>query len=258
MVRNVLAVDFDYFFESVDIPDDGWDLYDWGHRESRLFIEFMWKQRAADFLRAGLPLPGLVAGPAWATPDGFWDRVRLTDDAVVWCGESNAQALSVPGIAGAEQVWLFDAHHDTGYTKTAEQAILLADGADDSESVWTCENWMVPMYGNGAELHVRYPTWRQRAFDLEPAPVVPVDRAFDDGTVPPVEFDTVFVCRSGAWVPAWLDDHFVEFVNRAPAEQIDVIDGAYDPLEPREFDPQAAQALAAQQDEAITATGGPA
>ena len=63
------------------------------------------------------------------------------------------------------------------------------------------------------ELHHRYPVWRTAAFELEPEPVVPVDRAFDDGTVPPVVFDAVFVCRSGAWVPPWHDQAFIDFVN---------------------------------------------
>lgn len=42
----------------------------------------------------------------------------------------------------------------------------------------------------------------------------------DDGDPIAEEFDTVFVCRSGAWVPPWCDGQFEEFLDAAPFEII--------------------------------------
>lgn len=43
---------------------------------------------------------------------------------------------------------------------------------------------------------------------------------------PRMEFDAVSICRSGAWVPAWCDEQFVEFVKSCPVgEIVEVQDG---------------------------------
>jgi len=89
------------------------------------------------------------------------------------------------------------------------------------------------------QLHVRYPIWRQNALG-EPTPPIPVDRAFDDGSSPPIKFHTVLACRSGAWVPPWCDDQFMDFVNAYPGEieQVDEVDLV------REFDIEAVRVQA--------------
>jgi hypothetical protein len=38
----------------------------------------------------------------------------------------------------------------------------------------------------------------------------------DDGASHLGQFDKVFVCRSGAWVPPWFDDAFADFLQIAP------------------------------------------
>jgi len=110
-------------------------------------------------------------------------------------------------------VWLYDAHHDSGYPHKGDKdylSRLLERGA------WSCEDWMVLYRALGADLHVRYPEWRAWAVTGELEPAVYVDRRVDDGSVPDLEFDKVFVCRSGAWVPPWHDEAFNRFVAAAP------------------------------------------
>jgi len=212
-VSNLLAVDFDSFFPNpLGSPDRNVNdmLYDWGHRENTFFIEMIWGARAQTFLLNGVPLPDLNG-----LEQSFWPRFRFTRNARLFYADSNACAVSRE-LTGRrrlwESVWLYDAHHDSGYKQNESAYELLSAGA------WACENWMVLYAGMGAELHVRYPQWRAWALDAEPQPVVRVDRAVDDGSTPDVVFDRVFVCRSGAWVPPWhdIDARFEQFVACAP------------------------------------------
>lgn len=213
MSGNLLVVDWDFFFRN---PFDGGDyrtdevlLYDWQHSESPLYIETLWPIRASGFLRNGLPLPRCEGY------EGFWKRFEiylpttlLVADSNVWAGTEEVER---PDLEPWDSVWLYDAHHDCGYGHSS-LAEVAANGRIE------CENWMVVHHNDGAQLHVRYPQWKVHAFTAEPKPWVPVDRAFDDGTPPPVNFDAVFLCRSGAWVPAWCDDQFAEFVAAFPGE----------------------------------------
>jgi hypothetical protein len=221
---NLLVVDFDSFFPVVEreaqerFPGEA-HLYDWGHAESPFFITGVWTIRAEPFVRHDVPLPRTSGQEA-----GFWDRFTISPDATCYYADSNCRALRSQVRAGVSQVWLYDAHHDSGYQNDLDQAIM--------RDAWTCENWMAALYLMGAELHMRYPQWRHYALADEPEPYVPVDRAVDDGSSPPVTFDRVFVCRSGAWVPPWLDEDFLEFVANCPAMEEPIAEGA----EPRPFD----------------------
>ena len=225
---NLLCVDFDYFFHNrSDFDDPQWQLYDWGHAESLLFIEMLWPIRAAGFLSNGLELPGTTGREV-----NFWDRFTFSDDASLYAAESNAMA-GLPEVADdVDEVWLYDAHHDAGYHDRSVAQLV-------SEGRWSCENWMILYAALGATLHVRYPTWRRHAFSQEPAPLVPVDRAFDNDVDDLPVFDRVFVCRSGAWVPPWLDDRFTAFLERCPVRVLTEL-GSY-PLTPREFSLDAAR-----------------
>jgi hypothetical protein len=43
-----------------------------------------------------------------------------------------------------------------------------------------------------------------------------VERSIDDGRAVPLPFDLVFVARSSAWAPPWLDEQFDAFLAAAP------------------------------------------
>jgi hypothetical protein len=220
---NLLVVDWDYFIPiGMHNPDGSlsqhWMLYDWGHRESALFIEALWPARAAGFMRLNLPLPTTTG-----EEKDFWKRFSFSRKATVGYADSNAWAAS-PMVTGLgrrarqwKNVWLYDAHHDAGY-----------NGADSlkalKEGRWSCEDWMILYWALGASLHVRYPKWRayvlsKREESPEPVPPIPVERLIDAPENRPYTtvFDRVFVCRSGAWTPPWCDDAFSKFLLDCPA-----------------------------------------
>src|SRR5262245_40814063 len=211
---NLLVIDFDFFFP-VPHNDVGEYLrfYDWGHSEawSTALLSIMWQERAAAFLNADRKLPDVLV------PDDFWDRFTFSDDAELTYANSNMHAVQGPDTglwypSDIEQVWLFDAHHDSGY------------GNSKAETV-TCEDWLAYFTVNGAETHVRYPTWHTDAFDVEPNPdIAPTSRQHDDGAALDVEFDHTFVCRSDSWVPPWCDGDFGTFIARHPASVATCLD----------------------------------
>jgi hypothetical protein len=214
MTQNLLVVDWDYFFPTQEPWGKQWELWDWGHSEgSSIYFGPIWGIRAAEFDRAGVPRPML--NKEWID---WWERFNISEDAVLYYADSNVQAFNQEvreSVGRDPQVWLYDAHHDSGYGENRDIKQIIRDNKV------TCEDWMVGYRLNHqAELHVRYPTWKTWAMDKEPEPLVPVDRTFDNGLPNDVRFDTVFVCRSGAWVPPWCDHDFMDFITDAPVNEL--------------------------------------
>lgn len=216
---RLLVVDWDYFFPN---PLEGGELtdtsvlylYDWGHKETPFFIESVWPLRAAGFLRRGLPLPGTSGEEI-----DFWSRFRFDPGVIMYVSESNADAARPEVLEGVREIWLFDAHADCGYRGEESLKKIFDAGSVD------CEDWGLYAVSLGITLHVRYPQWKVGAFESEPVTGADVlfpgrvDRDIDEGDVFPLQFGRVFVCRSGAWVPPWLDEQFVRFVETAPVSK---------------------------------------
>lgn len=223
-MSNLLVVDFDFFFhnpmESGEHQDDEFWLYDWGHSESPLHIDsnIIWPSRALGFIHSERPLPQVDV------PDGWWDRFNIDPDSQLYVADSNAYAGLLYDQIGDpfEQVWLFDAHHDLYKFKTPQEVAAWHSTGQDI----TCENWMFKHLMRGAELHWRYPRWHQLGPDMaESLPDwIGLDAAYDDGKPMDVEFDTIFLCRSGAWVPPWCDERFMQFMEAAPTDGIEQMD----------------------------------
>jgi len=228
-MSNLLVVDWDYFFPSPEgkpnPTTEEFFLYDWGHSEAwhPALGAALWVNRANVFDMNNLPRP--VMNDEWRE---FWDRFDIDEDAVLYFADSNSQAYhhfvrESVDEAGPSTVWLYDAHHDSGYGKPLEKI-------KEDQRV-SCEDWMCAYHLDGAELHVRYPRWKYWAMD-EQDPSIPLDRQIDDGEPVPVKFDVIFLCRSGSWVPPWCDNLFVEFYQAAPvAEFYELAE-----CEPREWD----------------------
>lgn len=224
---NLLVVDFDYFFpnklEAGEYEDRELFLYDWSHDESKMLTDWIWHTRAAAFETAGLPLPQV--NDEWRT---FASRFKLSDECMVTYADSNAYAgLCTPGDEEEyegpwEQVWLYDAHHDCGYH---------VDSYDDwtvqfrlNGLAFSCEDWMLVHQMRGSELHYRWPQWQNfyNKGKLKYPPGVELDAAVD-GMAPDVEFDHVFICRSGGWVPSWCDTQFFAFLDTWPVREVEEV-----------------------------------
>lgn len=245
---NLLSIDFDFFFPE---PNSGQEiqLYDWGHKETPMFINDLWEIRASGFLRHGLPLPMTTGEEV-----GFWDQFQFTKNAKLYVSESHAFAAirdlskRFKGNAkGPHSIWSFDAHHDLGYKENAAATIFKGEVQ--------CGDWLL-FYAltTQAKIHVRYPSWKTWAFEYESdyapgfnhkALDVDIQIVDDHNTKEMPIFDAVFVCRSGAWVPSWCDEAFFSFLSTWPVAT-DWIEVGPVELAQRPFNEEAARMMGEQ------------
>jgi len=220
-------VDWDYFFHD-KLGEEGPDflLYDWSHKETPFYTNSLWEIRASNFLRYGLKLPQTTGEER-----SFWAHFKFSKKAELYYAESHSFA-ALPSISqGVTEVWSFDAHHDTGYGKELPLGRI------------TCENWFSYYRSLGADrLHLRYPRWKSLAMVEEPS--IPLDRNFADlSEVKGIVFRRIFICRSGAWVPSWLDAGFEGFIKSCPVRKKTCLERG-EMLSPRKFDLGAAKKMA--------------
>jgi len=131
----------------------------------------------------------------------------------------------------AEVLVNFDAHHDLGYCDW-NQLVGLAE-----QGQCTCDTWLCSLMQWYPDLASRivFPDWMRGEYPIKEQvgsirKVLPremLSRVKMDfftkknGAISPVviepgetlDVEGVFVCRSGAWVPPWLDKSFVQFVK---------------------------------------------
>lgn len=239
---HLLVVDFDYFFpnpmEAGTVDNEAKGLFDWGHVEAPFFINsVIWEVRAGTFQAYGFPLPQVTP------PDGgwaaFWDRFTFADDALATFADSNSHAGQITarsGFRGFASIHLFDAHHDSGYHVTSVEEFL-------DQSQYTCEDWMLYQQLKGChDLTVHYPQWKPNGLKEKVAKGSLTKQVIDDLAPLDTVFTDVFICRSGAWVPPWCDQDFLDFIAACPltATQIDT------EVIPREFNTTSAAGVAAQ------------
>jgi hypothetical protein len=207
---RLLSVDWDYFVPSIDhefIGNASGARVPYAVGNSEVFtdvlLDALWDCRAAALLAGGHGLPGTSGEEA-----EFWPRFRIDPAARLFFADSHAQAAHPAVRTGVTEVWSYDAHHDCGYEGAWDDPLRLG---------WVgCANWMCAYALGGATLRVRYPSWRRDAMVREVTPLCPVDREIDGWTPVIPAFDLVFVARSGAWTPPWLDEQFEAFVAAAP------------------------------------------
>jgi len=196
--KVLLSIDWDFFFP---IPEhDPHMLYDWGHSEDRnIFYGIVWTIRAADLLRRTGELPGTSG-----EEKSFWNRFKFNEHATLFYSESHKDMLHPLVRPYTKNILNFDAHHDAGYSYPIEQSVV------------GCDNWAELLIKKGSNIQVVYPAWKSCAFECEPTSQVEIERVIDDDKDYEQVFDAVFVCRSGAWVPSWLDKDFDDFIKNCP------------------------------------------
>jgi hypothetical protein len=188
------------FFPVPNADPELWALYDWSHGENQFLSGgFVWATRALGFLANGLPLPGMTG-----EEETFWSRFRFKEEC--WLGVAESHGKIADLIGRGDTVVNYDAHHDAGYGKKLQDFQV------------SCEDWAhYAVECRKAKVKVVYPSWKRtaRCFPEKQPDCKRVKREVDDGAADLEPFDAVFVCRSGAWVPAWLDDQFEAFVKQA-------------------------------------------
>ena len=211
---RLLSVDWDYFVPSIDhevvrsprgsIPY----ALDIGEYFTPDMLDALWDSRAAALLARGVPLPGTSG-----EEQTFWERFHVSPGAVLYYADSHAQAAHPRVRTAIAEVWNYDAHHDCGYEGAADDFEMLG---------WVgCANWMCYYALRGATLQVRYPFWRGDAAARERPPLCSVNRSSDS---PACSFDVIFVARSSAWTPPWLDGDFEAFLEAAPVSERHCLD----------------------------------
>lgn len=209
-MKNVLSIDFDYFFE--EHPTD-----EWGHREAPVFIRTIWPIRAANLYRVGIdPVKdrGLFEPPVnlFDQMDALkWSFARKPKVAVA---ESHGSAFHEFEYDTDLHIVNVDAHHDLFYGLPGK--------------VPSCQDWLwhlVQAPGRVCKITIVYPKWRRDANHNGDAPPdesleifnlrgVPVEIVYGIKNAPrDLKFERAFIARSGAWVPPWLDDDFDLFVK---------------------------------------------
>jgi len=234
-----LSVDYDFFVRSLI-------EWDWSHKESPFFRSgFIWQTRIAPFLMQGLDLreemsPAKHARPL---PSSFWSVLEqlgynFGEPPVFVVADSHSGAGPIFNQMADE--WFgepadvlinFDAHHDLGYCEWSRINQLI------EEETCTCDMWLGALmtWWPSLESRIVFPDWMKAEWtikeqmdsirkDLPKELWSRVEMGYftaDDGTVSDVvikpgeklDVQAVFVCRSGAWVPPWLDEDFIEFVE---------------------------------------------
>ena len=222
--KRLLSIDFDFFFRPYAPDEDQFLLTAWDHREDAVHTHMLWTTRAAEFFKRDLPLPGGTGDDV-----GFWNRFAFHPNATLFHGESHRLAALPRVLNSVGEVWSYDAHHDCGYSEDAER--LLMEGQVEAGS------WLLYCVLRGMDVKIRYPRWRAEPALVEDHRLLGlhtheraetferVNVGFDGDDAPddlPI-FDRVFVCRSGAWTPPWLDDAYDAFLAACPvARQVDL------------------------------------
>lgn len=200
---RLLSVDWDFFFP---IPNsDPYGLYDWGHHENMAFmVDGIWAIRAANFQHAKLRLPGTSGEEAT-----FWQRFRFAPGARLYYTDSHCRIARPEVRAGITEVWNFDAHHDA--YKPAQDVL--------ATNTVACDTWATAFHLMGIKVRTFFPAWHGDYVGRDkPAvsmPAVQVDRGQAFNRL----FDGVFVCRSGAWTPTWIEDAFWQFIAACPVTE---------------------------------------
>ena len=253
IMRTVLSIDFDFW-----VKLEAAELLDWGHREALFFINQVWGIRAASALANGEDLRQIYTLPTDEVAPECLMR-ELKRKKLGFKKTKGAIAESHMCING----WLdglrdlhvinIDAHHDLGYSGRSEL---------------DCSNWLLHLIEAG---HVRkvtqiYPKWRLNSdewsdemSDRVAGLDVDYARYYGLENLPTgLPIDKVFVCRSGAWSPPWLDEHFISVVGAVFGYCSRVVligKDVSNPIEPRMFDWKAVELAAEQYKRVIASVG---
>lgn len=204
-----------------------------GHQESLIFLKMLWASRVGLYDKMNTD----------GNEIGFWNQfkgVKFTSPA--WVSDSHAYAYSL--LRGVNRVVIVDAHHDCWESDSL--------GVDKREKQVYCHNWLRAWLNGGKTRKALWikPEWQDACElpkDMEKkVEVVVYSKGVDLGLEGSV---TPHICRSGCWVPPWLDNAFRGFVAGFAGLQKGVVpmqDGDWNPLMNRWTEEDLKQALEAE------------
>lgn len=227
--RLWLSVDFDFFVRE----DPSWD---WGHRERPLFRDMLWEYRAQDLMVRGLDPQKEMSLERFARPKPweFWSELErlgydfsetsrvVVADSHLWAARTFVDNWPGKVQPGTRTLVHFDAHHDLAYSKDLARQCITGEFVD-------CTSWhsYVLSYWKHLKSKIVYPEWLgidewgEHKVNVEGTKWrQEIDNRVTAGTWGDKfvarsagKVDVVFICRSGSWVPSWLDEEFVQFVK---------------------------------------------
>lgn len=257
----------------------------------------MWEIRMSGLLASDLDITTEMDPAKWANPKPwtFWnifsqlgydfsfiDAVSedlCTSNFVV--ADSHAVAgptfKNVSDELGPPDIIInIDAHHDMGYHDKAAVNRMVASGNV------SCDMWLRSLASLFSEtkINVVYPNWRFDEFPISdewdslkkvlPAKILKRTKigsfVDENGSISKVvkpakkiQVEALFICRSSAWTPPWLDSQFIEFVkgiedqvSTPPFEYVSENTGHIHPLRVRnDFSMDRARTMAAQMKEML-------
>lgn len=214
---RLLSVDWDYFFPVAGPRSPDYLLYDWGHSESRpAFLEhLLWSQRVIGILGHNRELPDTSG-----EEENFWDRFDFSPKCKLYISNSHLDIYTKKIQSRVDEIFNYDAHHDLGYNIES-----ISEWIDKNRV--TCEDWALACLLANKEVHTIYPNWKDWVMESEPVDhlhdFLPMTREFDSGNAIG-KIHRIFLCRSSAWTPPWLDEKFNQFVEKCPVETKVVLD----------------------------------
>lgn len=191
-MKTLITIDFDFYMP--ENPE--WDI---GHQESLVFLKMVWGTRI-----------GLMDK---MKTDGseriFWDWLKKRVDigkAPMFVSDSHCCAYNL--LRGVNRVISFDAHHDCWECDSL--------GVDKSAHGIYCHNWLREwLEGSRSRKAVWVaPRWLDKECGVPRGVDKLEKRVWSQFTDLGVEGSViVHVCRSGCWVPPWLDKAFLGFLT---------------------------------------------
>lgn len=189
-MKTLVSIDFDMF-----VPEK--PEWDFGHRESLMYLKMLWATRV-----------GLINEMKTTGSEiEFWEQFKDVKFRMpTWVSDSHSYAYTL--LAGVSRVVLFDAHHDCWEGDSL--------GVDKEDQGVYCHNWLRVWLegGKGRKAVWVKPGWQDACTlpkDMKKrVEVVTYSKGMDLGLQGSVG---LHVCRSGCWVPPWLDKAFLAFVG---------------------------------------------
>lgn len=200
MDKCLLSVDWDYFIYTRN--------YCGSYIESNRSLVDLWykryiqaKARGEDIRKAFL---------LSADVDGFWAKIKeyfkFADNIRILISDSHALSYQMAVENNCKSVYLFDAHADLGY-----------GGLSSLNFEVNCSNWLGKLLKEKIieEAWIIYSPYTSEKPDYFKAinSLYQVRYgSFADMAGKAIGVSAIHLCRSGAWVPPWLDEKFNRFI----------------------------------------------